>query len=162
MLKRNKTSKGVTDMAWILGSVSREELKSLKAAGWEDEDPPVGFENEDYDGDNVMRMFWVDSDVFTIMSGPDWDPVPANPGLEYTRDYTVLLHRPEHITADFTDTYQAYVTATDPVDAVTAARKLAADADGYPEDAALYTPLMVCHGKIQNMTPSEDADGVPS
>ena len=58
-------------MAYIIGAVSEDELDCLRAAGWEDEDAPVELQSE-YD-DTITRMFFVDSDVFTVMTGPGWE-----------------------------------------------------------------------------------------
>ena len=66
-------------MAWIIGAVSRAEMKELERRGWEIEEPPLAFlTSEDYEDfhkheDEVWIMVYVDSDVFKIMSGPDWD-----------------------------------------------------------------------------------------
>lgn len=62
-------------MAWIIGSVSTEELKKLRKIGWEDVDPPDNMLSEDElrgNGDDETRAFFVDSDVYTIMTGMDW------------------------------------------------------------------------------------------
>jgi hypothetical protein len=60
-------------MAWIIGLVTVDELQKLRDIGWEDEDPPrelipaaSGAKEE------VTRAFYVDSDVYSIMTGPDW------------------------------------------------------------------------------------------
>ena len=64
-------------MAWIVGLVSRDELVALRAAGWEDDAPPAGLRppGETEADELVTRAFFVDSDVYTIMSGADWAPV---------------------------------------------------------------------------------------
>lgn len=64
-------------MAWIIGRVTDDELQLLKNNGWEDEDPPTQMLSEDEirgtaDGYRT-RAFFVDSDVFTVMTGKDWD-----------------------------------------------------------------------------------------
>lgn len=59
-------------MAWIIGSVSKEELTKLQEMGWKDEDPPTEYKINENDG-NICRAFYVDNDVFKIMTGPDWD-----------------------------------------------------------------------------------------
>ena len=59
-------------MAFLMGVVTQEELEELRRRGWKDEDPPPGYEYEEREGD-VFRLFWVDNDLFKIMSGPDWD-----------------------------------------------------------------------------------------
>ena len=60
-------------MAWIVGLVTEQELESLREIGWEDEDPPQDLVSEE-DGTSGMRTraFYVDSNVFQVMTGPDW------------------------------------------------------------------------------------------
>ena len=81
-------------MAWIIGALTEDELEQLRVRGWEDEDPPQelipdtdaemrSLRNADArdpesepktDGSElIVRSFFVDNDVFSIMSGPDWD-----------------------------------------------------------------------------------------
>ena len=60
-------------MAWIVGKVTEDELEQLRARGWEDVDPPQTMLAEDETVKDSTRAFFVDSDVFSIMSGPDWD-----------------------------------------------------------------------------------------
>lgn len=60
-------------MAWIIGLVTDTELKSLREIGWIDSDPPEVMKS-DYTGDGMsVRMFFVDNDVYSIMTGPDWE-----------------------------------------------------------------------------------------
>lgn len=69
-------------MAWIFGLVTREELEQLRDRGWEPSD------REDLEAvtkapflwnfvrpESVHKMvgFFVDADLFEIMSGPDWE-----------------------------------------------------------------------------------------
>lgn len=58
-------------MALIIGQVTQEELAKLRSYGWKDEDPPSACVPEG-DADQT-RMFYVDNDVFKIMTGSDWD-----------------------------------------------------------------------------------------
>lgn len=61
-------------MAWITGTVSKEELEELVARGWEPEEaPPQMTEGAELEDGDKICMFYVDSDVFALMSGPDWD-----------------------------------------------------------------------------------------
>lgn len=64
-------------MAWIVGQVSPDELSRLRTAGWEDSDPPADMlsdEPDEPDGtEDVLRAFFVDSDVYSIMTGSGWD-----------------------------------------------------------------------------------------
>jgi hypothetical protein len=64
-------------MAWIIGLVEHEELKKLRKLGWKDEDPPAEFKSEDY-GLYTTRAFFVDSNVFQIMTGTDWEKEKEN------------------------------------------------------------------------------------
>jgi hypothetical protein len=62
---------------WIIGIVSDEELAKLRKIGWEDVDPPAEMISVDellYAG-HQTRAFFVDSDVFTVMTGSDWEPL---------------------------------------------------------------------------------------
>lgn len=78
-------------MAWIIGKVSDGELERLRKAGWEDCDPPEEMLDEEElrgIGEHRTRAFFVDSDLFTIMTGPDWEkcPLPTeNEGEETQR-----------------------------------------------------------------------------
>ncbi len=70
-------------MAWIIGGIGEAELKRLRAAGWRDDDPPAAMLCRDEirgDTEHRTRAFFVDSDVFEIMTGRDWEPVPAADG----------------------------------------------------------------------------------
>lgn len=66
-------------MAYIVGFLSEEEERTLKARGWDLEvaphelvprDPPT-FAPDDYP--SRFKMVWVDASMFQIMSGRDWD-----------------------------------------------------------------------------------------
>ena len=71
-------------MAWIIGIVTADELTSLRQRGWEDCDPPEQMLGEDEQRGvadaSVTRAFFVDNDVFSIMSGPDWDMSEVSDG----------------------------------------------------------------------------------
>lgn len=67
-------------MAYIIGLVSLEEKQELERRGWNIEDAPVELipKNSESVKDLVahrtfMIMIWVDSSMFNVMSGPDWD-----------------------------------------------------------------------------------------
>jgi hypothetical protein len=70
-------------MAWIIGIVTDEECKRLQEIGWEDYAPPEEMLSEDElrgsSEDSKTRAFFVDNDVFSIMTGPDWEQ-PNAPG----------------------------------------------------------------------------------
>ena len=70
-------------MAWIIGDLSPEELRELRSRGWEDEDPPVfsTMLGAPFDPD-VTKAFYVDSDVFAIMTGPGWPQRPPDAAEE--------------------------------------------------------------------------------
>jgi len=61
-------------MAWIIGLVTNEELEKLRDIGWEDEDPPEELTPDEESGDSHThtRAFFVDSNVFEVMTGADW------------------------------------------------------------------------------------------
>lgn len=99
-------------MAYIVGLVTEEELETLRGIGWEDEDPPKDLLSEydntvDPSGDkHVTRMFFVDSNVYDVMTGPDWEqPKPEKwevndynrPPVEFVR----IMHRLRGHSYDF-------------------------------------------------------------
>lgn len=60
-------------MTWITGTVTKEELEELVARGWEPEEaPPQMTEGAELEEGERICMFYVDNDVFSVMSGPDW------------------------------------------------------------------------------------------
>lgn len=75
-------------MAWITGLVSDAELRKLRAIGWKDEDFPREILSEDAPHESVetIRAFFVDSDVFEIMTGPDWEQPRPDSGDEMADD----------------------------------------------------------------------------
>lgn len=72
-------------MAYIIGLATAKEIKELKRRGWKIEKPPkelVDYEaSERLIGGRVSRInhnvkfiqVYVDSNLFDIMNGPDWD-----------------------------------------------------------------------------------------
>jgi len=71
-------------MAWIIGTVSPSELAELRERGWQDEAPPESFCSEDEvqgNGEDVTRMFYVDNDLFSIMTGPGWEVPPPEEAI---------------------------------------------------------------------------------
>ena len=68
-------------MAYLVGVVSNKELDTLIERGWDIEIPPLALIDTDHydvqgvskDGNSNMIMIFVDSDMFAIMSGPDWE-----------------------------------------------------------------------------------------
>lgn len=68
-------------MAYIIGLLSETEQEELERRGWQIEAcPPVQSEsisNPLPGGDGrIMKMCWVDSDMFQVMTGSDWEPAP--------------------------------------------------------------------------------------
>jgi hypothetical protein len=61
-------------MAYIIGILTTEERKTLEDRGWDIEKAPAELEDALLDHEaSKMCMVWVDSDMFAIMNGPDWD-----------------------------------------------------------------------------------------
>lgn len=63
-------------MAYIIGLLSEEEEAELTRRGWEVEDAPaVDFDSRgaSLTPNKRLKMVWVDSSIFQIMDGPDWD-----------------------------------------------------------------------------------------
>lgn len=75
-------------MAYVCGLLTREEKETLERRGWDIESGPIellpdpehaqplaliGPDSAYFVVDNqIWCMVWVDSDMFQIMSGPDW------------------------------------------------------------------------------------------
>jgi hypothetical protein len=76
---------------FCIGAVTFAELEKLKARGWEAEAPTAqmvidrGFGFDGYpdikaglpynpESDCYYVQFYVDSDLFSVMTGPDWAP----------------------------------------------------------------------------------------
>jgi hypothetical protein len=67
-------------MAYLVGFISDEELADLENRGWEFEDPPAELIPKELDEEldkkletSSYTMVWVDSDLYDIMTGPDWE-----------------------------------------------------------------------------------------
>lgn len=68
-------------MAYVLGRVRLHELVALVQRGWEPENvpdemtgaAPAPDEEEPEDASLIWVMFWVDNDLFDMMSGDDWE-----------------------------------------------------------------------------------------
>jgi hypothetical protein len=76
------------------------------------------------------------------------EPIPAN-------TFTVLLMRPDYIAGQYgEDTYLAHVTAPDPTEALAAARREVAKADGNDEpEWNDYTCLCIFEGTHDDLNP---------
>ena len=63
-------------MAYVIGSMTRDELTKLVQLGWEPEDPPASLVPDFGSGrerGQIFVQFWVDSSVLDVMTGPDWE-----------------------------------------------------------------------------------------
>ena len=62
-------------MAYIIGKITEEEQRRLEARGWEFEPAPAELVPDDLEGHESerMKMVFVDSSMFDIMTGPDWE-----------------------------------------------------------------------------------------
>ncbi len=63
-------------MAYIIGLLSEAEEMELRRRGWEVEVPDRAVADylcPDRGADAMVRMVWVDANMFDVMSGPDWD-----------------------------------------------------------------------------------------
>jgi len=56
-------------MAYIVGLLTPEEKTELERRGWKLEVPPVELRA----GEPDMWMVWVDTDMFDVMNGADWE-----------------------------------------------------------------------------------------
>jgi hypothetical protein len=67
-------------MAYVIGLITKEEEIALVRRGWKVEDAPKELIDPDSPYDETrMKMFWIDTGVWDIMTGPDWDTdVPEN------------------------------------------------------------------------------------
>jgi hypothetical protein len=65
-------------MAYVAGLLEKEEIADLEARGWELEDCPAQLIPDDMplEDRGRMKMVWVDSSMFEIMNGPDWEKGP--------------------------------------------------------------------------------------
>ena len=65
-------------MAYIIGLLTSEEMKELERRGWELEEPPQELiDNEAGYDPGHMKMVWVDTSMFDVMNGPDWEKGPG-------------------------------------------------------------------------------------
>ena len=71
-------------MAYIIGFVTKEERKELERRGWDVEEASrynlIGDDGDhllyEPNGDQEAIVIYVDTDVFEVMDGPDWDKGP--------------------------------------------------------------------------------------
>jgi hypothetical protein len=64
-------------MAYIIGYVTPGQEQELIRRGWELESPPEELIPDcDKEARKRYKMVWVDNDMYSIMSGPDWDKGP--------------------------------------------------------------------------------------
>jgi hypothetical protein len=78
----------------------------------------------------------------------EWEPEPSAGNDLAKKPYSVLLLYPDYATDDYgTDTYYAFVEASDPIDAVAVAQREAVAAqDAEIDDPADFAPLLVTQG----------------
>jgi len=61
-------------MAYVIGLLTQEEIDELEERGWELEDAPKELIDPDAGYDpGRMKMVWVDTSMFDVMDGPDWE-----------------------------------------------------------------------------------------
>lgn len=61
-------------MAYIVGLLTIDEEQELVRRGWVMERAPDALIDEETGAEpERMKMVWVDSSMFTVMSGADWD-----------------------------------------------------------------------------------------
>jgi len=65
-------------MAYIIGLATQAEIEELKKRGWEIEDPPKELNTLELDSEEAIEplrsiQVCVDSNVYDIMNGPDWE-----------------------------------------------------------------------------------------
>ena len=60
-------------MAYVSGLVTLAQRDELVRRGWEVEATPSELQPPEVAEGSIMVTFWVDSVLFDIMSGPDWD-----------------------------------------------------------------------------------------
>jgi hypothetical protein len=61
-------------MAYVIGITTEAERRELKLRGWDIEPAPESLlPDEPLEPGQQMVKVFVDTDLFTVMSGPDWD-----------------------------------------------------------------------------------------
>ena len=61
-------------MAYIIGILEEDEEEELKRRGWDVEAAPKHFKDTAHpEAWKRMRMVFVDSSMFGVMNGPDWE-----------------------------------------------------------------------------------------
>lgn len=65
-------------MAYIIGYLTQGQEQELVSRGWAIEEAPGKLipDSCDREARKRYKMVWVDSDMLSIMSGPDWDKGP--------------------------------------------------------------------------------------
>jgi len=66
---------------YVVGLITTEEQTALEKRGWQFEPPPKALVPKDIPKHDQrrMRMVWVDSDLYKVMTGPDWEGAPRAP-----------------------------------------------------------------------------------
>jgi hypothetical protein len=62
-------------MAYVIGLVDDDDRKELERRGWDIEPAPAELVPDSMSIEDRARMLmvWVDTSMFEIMNGPDWD-----------------------------------------------------------------------------------------
>ena len=55
-------------MAYVIGLLTNKEIIKLKKRGWELEEPPFELNHPSYPDNKIMKMIWVDCDLFEVMN----------------------------------------------------------------------------------------------
>ena len=82
-----------------------------------------------------------------MLPSSDWEADPIAGSDSARKPYSVLLLYPDYANDSGTETYYAFVEATDPIDAVaTAQREAITKQDGMDGDPEAFAPLLVTPG----------------
>ena len=85
--------------------------------------------------------------TFLMLPSSEWEAVPTNGGDSARKPYSVLLLYPDYANDSGTETYYAFVEATDPIEAVAQAQREALMVqDGMGGDPEDFAPLLVTPG----------------
>jgi hypothetical protein len=114
---------------WQEGEFSDRDDEALEAEG------PCNVREEQPDG------------IFLKLPRSQWEAIPTDADDSVRKPYSVLLLYPDYANDSGTETYYAFVEATDPIEAIAVAQQEAVTAqqgmDGDPED---FAPLLVTPG----------------
>lgn len=63
-------------MAYVIGYLTPDEEAELQRRGWEIEPAPSDLVPTKAKDPDRIKMVWVDTSMFDVMNGPDWDKGP--------------------------------------------------------------------------------------